>query len=178
MVARIGAPSLADYRRAYAGCGAPWPGDDEIRRRHPVADVSGDATLQNPVEDIKRLRTLTIRTARTPPPCLHSRGFNVQPRRASASPENPEPRRAELTRLQQTGAVQCTRLPYLPLDTVILAKVFPDLGVRHALASKFSHNVCYNFCHRVCSSADDKYCGASLRSSLERHKKRGMRRAE
>lgn len=38
MVARVGAPSLADYRRAYAGCGAPWPGDDEIRRRHPVAD--------------------------------------------------------------------------------------------------------------------------------------------
>jgi hypothetical protein len=37
LVARIGAPSLEDYRRAYAGCGAPWPGDDEIRRRHPVA---------------------------------------------------------------------------------------------------------------------------------------------
>lgn len=37
LVARIGAPSLADYRRAYVGCGAPWPGDDEIRRRHPVA---------------------------------------------------------------------------------------------------------------------------------------------
>ncbi|MCA1836149.1 MAG: hypothetical protein LC721_07415, partial [Actinobacteria bacterium] len=37
LVARIGAPSLADYRRAYAGCGAPWPGDDEIRRRHAVA---------------------------------------------------------------------------------------------------------------------------------------------
>ena len=36
LVARIGAPSLEDYRRAYAGCGAPWPGDDEIRRRHPV----------------------------------------------------------------------------------------------------------------------------------------------
>ncbi len=26
LVARIGAPSLEDYRRAYAGCGAPWPG--------------------------------------------------------------------------------------------------------------------------------------------------------
>jgi hypothetical protein len=37
LVARIGAPSLEDYRRAYVGCGAPWPGDDEIRRRHPVA---------------------------------------------------------------------------------------------------------------------------------------------
>jgi hypothetical protein len=37
LVARIGAPTLEDYRRAYAGCGAPWPGDDEIRRRHPVA---------------------------------------------------------------------------------------------------------------------------------------------
>ena len=37
MVARFGAPSLDDYRRAYAGFGAEWPGDDEIRRRHPVA---------------------------------------------------------------------------------------------------------------------------------------------
>jgi hypothetical protein len=37
-VARHGAPSLEDYRRAYAGCGVPWPGDEEIRRRHPVAD--------------------------------------------------------------------------------------------------------------------------------------------
>lgn len=37
LVARIGAPSLEDYRRACAGCGAPWPGDDGIRRRHPVA---------------------------------------------------------------------------------------------------------------------------------------------
>ncbi|MGH3429457.1 MAG: hypothetical protein ACRDQZ_18135 [Mycobacteriales bacterium] len=37
LVARIGAPSLEDYRRAYAGCGAQWPGDEEIRRRHPVA---------------------------------------------------------------------------------------------------------------------------------------------
>ncbi|MGH3980424.1 MAG: hypothetical protein ACRDRZ_15690 [Pseudonocardiaceae bacterium] len=37
MVAPVGAPTLEDYRRAYAGCGAPWPGDDEIRRRHPVA---------------------------------------------------------------------------------------------------------------------------------------------
>ncbi|HEY6424726.1 MAG TPA: hypothetical protein VIY28_16070 [Pseudonocardiaceae bacterium] len=37
LVARVGAPSLDDYRRAYSACGAPWPGDDEIRRRHPVA---------------------------------------------------------------------------------------------------------------------------------------------
>ncbi len=37
MVARHGAPSLEDYRRAYAGFGAEWPGDDEIRRRHLVA---------------------------------------------------------------------------------------------------------------------------------------------
>ena len=37
-VARYGAPRLEDYRRAYAGCGLPWPGDEEIRRRHPVAD--------------------------------------------------------------------------------------------------------------------------------------------
>jgi hypothetical protein len=37
MVARYGAPSLEDYRRAYAGFGAEWPGDEEIRRRHIVA---------------------------------------------------------------------------------------------------------------------------------------------
>jgi hypothetical protein len=37
LVTRVGAPSLADYRRAYAGCGVPWPGDEEIWRRHPVA---------------------------------------------------------------------------------------------------------------------------------------------
>ncbi|MGB8200514.1 MAG: hypothetical protein WCF33_12585 [Pseudonocardiaceae bacterium] len=28
MVARYGAPSIEDYRRAYAGFGAEWPGDD------------------------------------------------------------------------------------------------------------------------------------------------------
>lgn len=28
--------SLEDYRRAYAGLGADWPGDDEVRRRHIV----------------------------------------------------------------------------------------------------------------------------------------------
>lgn len=38
MVARHGAPSLDDYRRVYAACGLDWPGDDEIRRLHPVAD--------------------------------------------------------------------------------------------------------------------------------------------
>lgn len=36
LVARVGAPGLADYRRAYEGCGLAWPGEDEIRRRHPV----------------------------------------------------------------------------------------------------------------------------------------------
>ena len=36
-VARHGAPSLEDYRRAYAGFGVDWPGDDVIRARHPVA---------------------------------------------------------------------------------------------------------------------------------------------
>lgn len=35
--ARYGAPTLEDYRRAYAGFGADWPGDEEIRRRHIVA---------------------------------------------------------------------------------------------------------------------------------------------
>ena len=37
MVARHGAPSLEDYRRVYAARGRDWPGDDEVRRRHPVA---------------------------------------------------------------------------------------------------------------------------------------------
>ena len=37
MAARHGAPSIEDYRRAYASFGAEWPGDDAIRRRHPVA---------------------------------------------------------------------------------------------------------------------------------------------
>lgn len=36
VVARHGAPSIEDYRRAYAGFGAEWPGDEEIRR-HLVA---------------------------------------------------------------------------------------------------------------------------------------------
>ncbi len=37
MLARHGAPSLEDYRRAYAACGLNWPGDEEMRRSHPVA---------------------------------------------------------------------------------------------------------------------------------------------
>lgn len=36
LAARHGAPSLTDLRRAYAGFGAEWPGDDEVRRRHEV----------------------------------------------------------------------------------------------------------------------------------------------
>lgn len=39
-VARHGAPTIEDYRRVYASFGAPWPGDDEIRRLHVVADVA------------------------------------------------------------------------------------------------------------------------------------------
>lgn len=37
MLARHGAPSLDEYRQVYAACGLDWPGDDEIRRSHPVA---------------------------------------------------------------------------------------------------------------------------------------------
>lgn len=37
MVARHGAPSIEDYRKVYEQSGVPWPGDEEIRRRHPVA---------------------------------------------------------------------------------------------------------------------------------------------
>jgi hypothetical protein len=40
MVARHGAPTIEDYRRVYAQSGVPWPGDDEIRCRHPVASAA------------------------------------------------------------------------------------------------------------------------------------------
>jgi len=40
MAARYGAPSIEDYRRAYAAFGAEWPGDEEIRRRHIVAPAT------------------------------------------------------------------------------------------------------------------------------------------
>ena len=40
MADRFGAPTLAHYRRVYESCGHPWPGDEEIRRRFPVADAS------------------------------------------------------------------------------------------------------------------------------------------
>lgn len=40
MAERFGAPTLDHYRQAYASTGAPWPGEDYIRRHHPVADAS------------------------------------------------------------------------------------------------------------------------------------------
>ncbi|MDN5914776.1 MAG: hypothetical protein L0I76_06655 [Pseudonocardia sp.] len=40
MVDRHGAPSLEHYRAVYADLGVPWPGDEEIRRIHPVADAA------------------------------------------------------------------------------------------------------------------------------------------
>jgi hypothetical protein len=40
MVARHGAPTIEDYRRVYEQSGVPWPGDDEIRCRHPVASAA------------------------------------------------------------------------------------------------------------------------------------------
>lgn len=40
MADRFGAPTLAHYRQVYESCGQPWPGDEEIRRRFPVADAS------------------------------------------------------------------------------------------------------------------------------------------
>ena len=40
MADQFGAPTLAHYRRVYESCGQPWPGDEEIRRRFPVADAS------------------------------------------------------------------------------------------------------------------------------------------
>ena len=40
MANRFGAPTLAHYQRVYESCGQPWPGEQEIRRRFPVADAS------------------------------------------------------------------------------------------------------------------------------------------
>ena len=48
MVARYGAPSIEDYRRAYATFGAEWAGDEEIRRRHIVAPPLPRDRRQNP----------------------------------------------------------------------------------------------------------------------------------
>lgn len=39
MAERFGAPTVAHYRRVYESCGAPWPGEQEIRRQFPVADA-------------------------------------------------------------------------------------------------------------------------------------------
>jgi antitoxin (DNA-binding transcriptional repressor) of toxin-antitoxin stability system len=39
MTDRFGAPTLAHYRRVYESSGHPWPGDEEIRRRFPVANA-------------------------------------------------------------------------------------------------------------------------------------------
>ena len=47
LVARHGAPTLDDYRRTYEAAGLEWPGDDEIRCRHPVADDSTDSTVDS-----------------------------------------------------------------------------------------------------------------------------------
>ncbi|MGH3671869.1 MAG: hypothetical protein ACRDSH_14755 [Pseudonocardiaceae bacterium] len=40
MVARHGAPTIEDYRRVYQQSGLVWPGDEEVRRRHPVAPAA------------------------------------------------------------------------------------------------------------------------------------------
>lgn len=40
MADEFGAPTLDHYRRVYAAYGAPWPGDDEVRRHLPVAVAS------------------------------------------------------------------------------------------------------------------------------------------
>lgn len=40
MAERFGGPTLADFRRIYDSQGWPWPGDEEIRRTHIVAEAS------------------------------------------------------------------------------------------------------------------------------------------
>lgn len=37
LLARSGLPDIEEYRRVYESFGIPWPGDDEVRRLHPVA---------------------------------------------------------------------------------------------------------------------------------------------
>jgi hypothetical protein len=37
MAGEFGAPTLEHYRRVYAACGVPWPGDDVVRSNLPVA---------------------------------------------------------------------------------------------------------------------------------------------
>jgi hypothetical protein len=39
-VARHGAPSLERYRQVYEQVGVAWPGDQEVRQRHVVAEES------------------------------------------------------------------------------------------------------------------------------------------
>lgn len=39
IAARFGAPTLEHYRRVYQALQQPWPGDENIRARYPVADV-------------------------------------------------------------------------------------------------------------------------------------------
>lgn len=34
-----GAPTLADYRKVFTAVGRPWPGEDYIRRHHPVGEA-------------------------------------------------------------------------------------------------------------------------------------------
>lgn len=40
---------LSLYRRAYAAAGVPWPGDDEVRRRHRVTDDDTGADIPTSV---------------------------------------------------------------------------------------------------------------------------------
>lgn len=40
---------LSLYRRAYAAAGVPWPGDDEVRRRHQVTDTDDGADIPTSV---------------------------------------------------------------------------------------------------------------------------------
>jgi len=39
MAARFGAPTLEHYRHVYTSLGQLWPGEEEVRRRYPVADA-------------------------------------------------------------------------------------------------------------------------------------------
>ncbi|MPZ26647.1 MAG: hypothetical protein GEV12_09360 [Micromonosporaceae bacterium] len=40
---------LSLYRHAYAAAGVPWPGDDEVRRRHPVTEADNGADIPTSV---------------------------------------------------------------------------------------------------------------------------------
>ncbi len=129
-MARLGAPSLEDYSRAYAGAvhrGAPWPGDDEIRwcpvtplwprDRGKVLGASALAALARrrpasmawfdtlPLDDLQGThRVLPVRSARARPP---GRAQQAEPDRPGGQGHNTyQPRQRRHSRLDQLNQLK------------------------------------------------------------------------